>query len=135
MERLRAYAAAFLHLCQQLEIPCVIVTSPDMQHVWNRVEIDGKWYHVNGGKWVKDTTLVKYNGTWYYVKNGVVDYSNTLCNWNGKWYHVDTTWDDPLPNNRERNTYFLLTDSQIAQDHTWNTANYPASSSSVYASK
>jgi len=58
-----------------------------------------------------------------------------LVNLNGKWYHVDTTWDDPLPNNRERNTYFLLTDSQIAQDHTWNTANYPASSSSVYASK
>lgn len=58
-----------------------------------------------------------------------------LVNLNGKWYHVDTTWDDPLPNNRERNTYFLLTDSQLAQDHTWNTANYPASSSSVYASK
>lgn len=43
----RAYAAAFLHLCQQLNIPCAIVSSQDMEHVWNRVEINGKWYHVD----------------------------------------------------------------------------------------
>ncbi len=49
-----------------------------------------------------------------------------LVKLDGKWVHVDTTWDDPLPGGRERHTYFGLTDAQMAKDHSWNTANYPA---------
>ena len=46
-------------------------------------------YHVNGGKWVKDTTLVKYNGKWYYVQKGIVNFkANTKVKYNGKWYTV-----------------------------------------------
>lgn len=50
----------------------------------------------------------------------------TLVKLDGAWYHVDTTWDDPVPNGRERDTYFCLTDNVMAKDHQWNTAKYPA---------
>ena len=46
---------------------------------------------------------------------------------NGKWYHVDVTWDDPTTgpkdapaiSGKERFSYFLISDAQIAKDHTW----------------
>lgn len=50
----------------------------------------------------------------------------TLVMLDGKWWHVDTTWDDPIPDGRERHTYFALTDAQMAADHTWDTSAYPA---------
>jgi len=50
----------------------------------------------------------------------------TLVYMNGGWYHVDTTWDDPLPDGRERSTYFGLTDDQIATDHRWDRSDYPS---------
>lgn len=52
----------------------------------------------------------------------------TLVLIDGLWWHVDTTWDDPIPDGRERHTYFALTDSQMAADHTWNTSSYPTAS-------
>lgn len=55
----------------------------------------------------------------------------TLVQLDGAWYHVDTTWDDPIPDGRERHTYFCLTDEQIAEDHVWNTSNYPAANGSL----
>ncbi len=45
----------------------------------------------------------------------------------GKWYQIDTTWDDPVPDRGDRvsTSYYLVTDTQLKQDHTWKTANYP----------
>ena len=45
----------------------------------------------------------------------------------GTWYHVDCTWDDPgtypmdapCISGQERTKYFLLTDSEMAEDHQW----------------
>ncbi len=55
----------------------------------------------------------------------------TLVKMNGAWYHVDTTWDDPLPDGRERHTYFGLSDKQMAKDHQWDTSKYPAATASA----
>ena len=55
----------------------------------------------------------------------------TLVQLNGAWYHVDTTWDDPIPDGRERHTYFCLTDAEIAVDHTWDTSASPAANGSA----
>lgn len=55
----------------------------------------------------------------------------TLVKLDGVWYHVDTTWDDPIPDGRERHTYFCLTDAQMAVDHTWDTSAYPAANGSA----
>ncbi|OWA33094.1 hypothetical protein B9G55_23350 [Saccharibacillus sp. O16] len=45
----------------------------------------------------------------------------------GKWYQLDTTWDDPVPDLGDHGvtTYYLVSDQQLRQDHTWKTANYP----------
>ncbi|WP_411349050.1 transglutaminase domain-containing protein [Paenibacillus sp. WLX2291] len=52
-----------------------------------------------------------------------------LVNLDGTWYHLDTTWDDPVPDqgNYVQTSYYLLTDSQMKQDHNW-TKTYPAAS-------
>ncbi|UZQ49419.1 transglutaminase domain-containing protein [Clostridium kluyveri] len=51
-----------------------------------------------------------------------------LVKLDGKWYHLDCTWDDPIPDVKGRvlYDYYNLTDSQISQDHNWDTSAYPA---------
>ncbi|NMM53477.1 transglutaminase domain-containing protein [Paenibacillus aquistagni] len=56
----------------------------------------------------------------------------TLHAWNmvkleGNWYHVDATWDDPVPDKKDqvRYTYFLLSDKEMAEDHTWDELKAP----------
>ncbi|MGF9964762.1 transglutaminase domain-containing protein [Bacillus rhizoplanae] len=46
----------------------------------------------------------------------------------GKWYHLDTTFDDPVPDvkNRVTYSYFNLTDDQISGDHVWDRSQYPS---------
>ncbi|AOZ93472.1 transglutaminase domain-containing protein [Paenibacillus crassostreae] len=60
--------------------------------------------------------------------------SNTsqLHAWNlvllsGSWYHLDTTWDDPVPDQKDvvGTEYYLRNDKQMHKDHSW-TKPYPA---------
>lgn len=50
------------------------------------------------------------------------------------WYHIDVTWDDPLPDRKGevRYNYFLVSDRQLAQDHTWDYTSFPAATSEAY---
>lgn len=41
------YAALYQDLLNRVGIPCVSVTSEPMEHVWNLVCIDDRWYHVD----------------------------------------------------------------------------------------
>ena len=41
------YASAYKLLLNRLGIPCLTVNSTSMNHAWNLVELDGKWYHVD----------------------------------------------------------------------------------------
>lgn len=52
----------------------------------------------------------------------------------GEWYHLDTTWNDPIPDQGKniRYDYFLLADATISQDHVWDTSLYPATSTTDY---
>ncbi len=46
----------------------------------------------------------------------------------GEWYLVDMTWDDPVMNDGSdvlQYDYFLLTDGQLAKDHTWEYDKFP----------
>jgi hypothetical protein len=46
----------------------------------------------------------------------------------GKWYHLDSTWDDPVPDDAGRvvYNYYNLTDSQLRTDHKWKVSTlYP----------
>ncbi len=46
---------------------------------------------------------------------------------NGKWYQLDTTWDDPVPNQpgSVQYGYFNLTTAQMEKDHHWSLAGLP----------
>ena len=41
------YAKAYAFTMNKLGIPCVIVTSDDLSHAWNMVQLGGKWYQVD----------------------------------------------------------------------------------------
>lgn len=43
----RGYAEAYMDIMNRLGIPCRIVSSDDMDHCWNLVNIEGSWYHVD----------------------------------------------------------------------------------------
>lgn len=59
----------------------------------------------------------------------------------GNWYHLDVTWDDPVPDEAGRilYDYYLLTDKEIAKNHSWKTGGingeekpYPTSSTPYF---
>ena len=43
----QGYAAAYKDLMNRVGVPCVTVSSQEMDHQWNLVKIDGNWYHVD----------------------------------------------------------------------------------------
>lgn len=51
-----------------------------------------------------------------------------------EWYHVDSTWDDPEPDDVSRimYTYFNVDDTQMAVDHDWNSELYQKASGTEY---
>ncbi|WP_100403609.1 transglutaminase domain-containing protein [Bacillus sp. FJAT-42315] len=46
---------------------------------------------------------------------------------NGAWYNVDATWNDPVPNQKGYigDGYFLISDRQLAKDHSWDDSKLP----------
>ena len=53
----------------------------------------------------------------------------------GDYYHVDSTWDDPVSENRKQtlqHTYFNLNDEEISVDHYWEIIDYPSCYSTKY---
>lgn len=54
----------------------------------------------------------------------------------GSYYHLDPTFDDPISLNGGNilsYKYYNLTDSQMSKDHKWDTAAYPACTSTQYS--
>ncbi len=53
----------------------------------------------------------------------------------GHWYQLDTTWDDPVPfqKNRLLYAYFNLTNAQLQADHTWQQTAYPVATTNYIA--
>lgn len=43
----QAYSLAYLAVMRELGINCVMISSSQMNHAWNLIEIDGEWYHVD----------------------------------------------------------------------------------------
>lgn len=42
------YARAFKYLCDRVGIPCeLVIGSTNVDHMWNVVQIDGDWYHID----------------------------------------------------------------------------------------
>ena len=51
----------------------------------------------------------------------------------GKWYHIDVTWDDPVTDEKGNigYGYFLLSDQEMARDHSWTRSEFPACTASA----
>ncbi|MBQ9997196.1 MAG: S-layer homology domain-containing protein [Clostridia bacterium] len=43
----QAYSLAYMAVLRELGMDAVMVTSDEMNHAWNLVEVDGTWYHVD----------------------------------------------------------------------------------------
>lgn len=41
------YAELYTQILNSVGIPCITVTSEEMNHAWNLVQLDGSWYHVD----------------------------------------------------------------------------------------
>ena len=52
----------------------------------------------------------------------------------GAWYHVDPTWNDPIgiKNDEVWYKFFMQTDEQISNTHSWKTSEYPVAKSEKY---
>lgn len=59
------------------------------------------------------------------------DHSWNLVKLDEKWYHVDTTWDDPVPDEKGRvfYNYFNLPDEIMEKTHTWERSRYESANS------
>ncbi|QUE87214.1 transglutaminase domain-containing protein [Exiguobacterium alkaliphilum] len=57
-----------------------------------------------------------------------------LVKLDGEWYHLDTTWNDPVPNQpgKVRYDYFLVSDATLQADHTWEEGKYPVTAMANY---
>ena len=43
----QAYTLAFQYVMNRLGIPCDFVISDRVKHIWNMIQVDGQWYHVD----------------------------------------------------------------------------------------
>lgn len=80
------YSKAMALLLNKVGIECSIVASREMDHAWNIVKIDGRWYH------------------------------------------IDATFGDSIG----IESYFNLTDDQLAFDHKWDRIKYPVCNDVTY---
>jgi hypothetical protein len=65
---------------------------------------------------------------------GGVDHAWNLVELDGKWYHLDSTWDDPKPDQGDNtlHVYFNVTDEIMEQSHVWEEDNYPKANDMTY---
>ncbi len=117
----QAYTTAYQYIMQyKLGIPTSIVTSINMGHAWNIIQIDGNWYHVdvtwddpvpnmdgfvNHNHFLLSDSRISYNDDgsqshydWNYIKNYDVECSDTTYDahwWRGissEIYRIDGNW-------------------------------------------
>lgn len=57
----------------------------------------------------------------HYLTSTKMNHGWNLVKYNNQWYHIDVTYGDPVPDRKGYvdYRYFLMNDSEIAMDHTW----------------
>lgn len=82
--------------------------------------------------------LLEAGGIWSTVVSGrgrSEDHAWNIVKIEEEYYHMDATWDDPVSHDGKeviRYDYYNITDAKMAQDHLWNSADYPACNGKEY---
>ena len=97
----QAYMLALIALCDEVGIPCLPVTSDEMSHAWNLVQLDGEWYHVDitwddaGGE--QSAVYPSYVSYKYFLLSGEALYeSGRRVKWQTSRTADDDKYDDAL---------------------------------------
>ena len=97
----QAYMLAMIALCKEAGLECLPVTSDAMQHAWNLVKLDGKWYHVDvtwddaGGE--ESAVYPSYVSYKYFLLSGEALYnSGRTALWLSGESASSTTYDSAL---------------------------------------
>ena len=101
----QSYTEAMCYILNKLDVECVSCVCDDINHVWNCVKIDGKWYHVDA-TW---DDVEKFNtGVNIQTEDGVVQVTIAV------------------KVNSIKYTYFLTTTKTTETQKTVNTFIYPS---------
>ncbi|NCA67740.1 MAG: hypothetical protein EOM87_06730 [Clostridia bacterium] len=99
------YARAFCDIMNRLDIDVKYIESDGMNHAWNMVKVDGRWYHVD------------------------VTWGDAICSPDNGWEN-----DDYDIEGRVSHKYLLLSDNGIKglNHYGWSGYNVPTASSTIY---
>ncbi|MGN0438398.1 MAG: transglutaminase domain-containing protein [Lachnospiraceae bacterium] len=63
-----------------------------------------------------------------------IEHAWNLVKLDGEWYHLDSTWDDPTPNQDGVviHPYFNVTQETLLENHKWNQSDYPKAEAVAY---
>ena len=104
------YALAMVDILKREGIPVLFVAAEEMNHAWNVVQLDGKWYHVDATwddpVWVNGT---KKPATDDYDKEGYVQHKRVLLSDTEMERQGYSEWDEAIPeckSDRYKNYYW-----------------------------
>ncbi len=122
----QGYAEAMWYLLYKLDIDCRMVTSEKLNHAWNVVCVDGKWYHLDA-TW--DDPLVDVPGrsmhTYFMLSEDAI---NTVNNSGHNAPDMVFSW---YENTGEPSATGFATDTRF-DDYFWDTVNKPVLISDGY---
>lgn len=119
----KGYAMAWKVLMDRIGIPCLVVCKEDGSHLWNMVQLDEKWYHidVNSGNGiipvlrgqcmykdflVTDTAMSKH-GSWFIAGNREVSPACTDGRFSTDWLFRQDNVFYPIYRSKSEQYYFI----------------------------
>lgn len=115
----QGYTLAYMDLMHRLGIPCEVVGSESMNHIWNLIQINGSWYHVNT-TW--NDPLPDYCGNAHHLF--LLKSSSWFVSPKGGHSAPDLVYSGSLSASDASNTAY--------DDYFWNTVNTPFSYSNGF---
>ena len=139
------YAEAYAYIMEhKLGIPCTVVSSESMNHAWNMIEIDGKWYHVDN-TWddpvwdcigrvnhnyflLSDQAISQDHYTWTqgytadsdrYDREFWIGVESAISYYNGAWYYSGYESGDRKVVLKKREDLFTTNIETVYQTSTW----------------
>lgn len=127
----QGYTLAYIYFMKQLGIPCVAVPSDEMGHIWNQIELDGNWYHVDMtyDDPVPDLMgAARHNNFLLSDTMIAIQENNQHSGWESDYECTDTTYDSsdyfwkksnaPFVNDGD-NWYFIDSSQESGGVYTW----------------